>query len=86
MNSDTVKGTMDDAAGRARRQVGEWTDNPEEQIKGAAQQVKGKTEKVVGKVRDAIDDKTRPGTNPDLVDDTIDSEEEDEVAERLKNS
>ena len=62
MNSDSVKGKIDDAAGRARRQVGEWTGKTEDEIKGAAQQVKGKTEKVVGKVRDAIHDATHHGT------------------------
>jgi uncharacterized protein YjbJ (UPF0337 family) len=56
MDKDRVKGTIDDAAGRAKRQVGEWTDNPDLQIEGAAQQVKGKTEKVVGKVKDAARD------------------------------
>ena len=25
MNKDTVKGAVDDAAGRVKRQVGEWT-------------------------------------------------------------
>lgn len=58
MNKDSVKGTMDDAAGRARRQVGEWSGDTEEQVKGAAQQVKGKTEKAIGKIRDAVHDKT----------------------------
>jgi uncharacterized protein YjbJ (UPF0337 family) len=82
MNSDTVKGKIDDAAGRARRQVGEWTGKTEEEIKGAAQQVKGKAEKVVGKVRDAIHDaahsETRDANNttaPDDIDDDVDREE-----------
>ena len=54
MNSDDIKGTIDDAAGRAKRQVGEWTGDTKTQAEGAAQQVKGKAEKVVGNVRDAI--------------------------------
>ncbi len=54
MNNDSVKGTIDDAAGRAKRQVGEWTGDTKSEIEGAAQQVKGKAEKAVGKVRDAV--------------------------------
>ena len=27
MNSDNIKGSIDDAAGRVKRQVGEWTGN-----------------------------------------------------------
>lgn len=56
MNKDTVKGTIDDAAGRAKRQVGEWTGDTRTQAEGTAQQIKGKTEKVVGNVKDAAHD------------------------------
>lgn len=56
MNKDTVKGTMDDAAGRAKRQVGEWTGDTKTQVDGAAQQVKGKVEKAVGNMKDAARD------------------------------
>jgi uncharacterized protein YjbJ (UPF0337 family) len=56
MNKDTAKGTMDDAVGRAKRQVGEWTGNTNTQAEGAAQQIKGKAEKVVGHVKDAVRD------------------------------
>ena len=54
MNKDTVKGTFDDAAGRAKRQAGEWTGDTRTQTEGAAQQVKGKIEKAVGDVKDAV--------------------------------
>jgi len=54
MDKDRIKGTMDDAAGRVKRQVGEWTGNPNTQAEGAAQQIKGKTEKAVGQVKDAV--------------------------------
>lgn len=53
MNKDNVKGTMDDAAGRAKRQVGEWTGDTRTQAEGAGQQVKGKVEKAWGNVKDA---------------------------------
>ncbi|MFZ0312316.1 MAG: CsbD family protein [Candidatus Korobacteraceae bacterium] len=56
MDKDRVKGTMDDAAGRAKRQVGEWTDDSKLQAEGAAQQVKGKVENAWGKTKDAVRD------------------------------
>lgn len=56
MDKETVKGTIDDTVGRAKRQVGEWTGDTKTQVEGAAQQVKGKAEKVVGNVKDAVRD------------------------------
>lgn len=56
MNKDNLKGTMDDAAGRAKRQVGEWTGDTKTQVDGAAQQVKGKVEKAWGNTKDAVRD------------------------------
>ena len=53
MDKDRVKGTMDDAAGRVKRQVGEWTDDKKTQVEGATQQVKGKAEKAWGNMKDA---------------------------------
>ena len=54
MNSDKLKGSLDDAAGRVKRQVGEWTGDTKTQVDGAAQQVKGKAEKAIGNVKDAV--------------------------------
>jgi uncharacterized protein YjbJ (UPF0337 family) len=56
MDKDRVKGTIDDAAGRAKRQVGEWTGDSQTQVEGATQQVKGKVEKAWGNVKDAARD------------------------------
>jgi uncharacterized protein YjbJ (UPF0337 family) len=56
MDKDRVKGTIDDAAGRAKRQVGEWTGDTGAQVEGTAQQVKGKAEKAWGNVKDAARD------------------------------
>jgi uncharacterized protein YjbJ (UPF0337 family) len=75
MNNDKLKGTVDDAAGRVKRQVGEWTGDTGTQVDGAAQQVKGKVEKAVGNVRDAV----KPGTTRDVetdrdIDDNTDRE------------
>ena len=56
MDKDKVKGAVDDAAGRVKRQVGEWTGDTNAQVEGAAQQVKGKAEKAWGNVKDAARD------------------------------
>ena len=53
MDKDRVKGTIDDATGRVKRQVGEWTGDTKTQAEGAAQQVKGKIEKAVGQIKDS---------------------------------
>ena len=75
MNDDKIKGTIDDAAGRAKRQVGEWTGDTKTQAEGAAQQVKGKAEKVVGNVRDAVNKATnRPVEHEHAIDDNKDRE------------
>jgi uncharacterized protein YjbJ (UPF0337 family) len=58
MDKDRVKGTIDDTAGRIKRQVGEWTGDTQSQVEGAAQQVKGKVEKAWGNVKDAARDAT----------------------------
>ncbi|MGC1423757.1 MAG: CsbD family protein [Terracidiphilus sp.] len=74
MNSDDIKGTIDDATGRAKRQVGEWTGDTKTQADGAAQQVKGKIEKAVGSVRDAVSNPDRPVERDNDMDDNVDRE------------
>jgi uncharacterized protein YjbJ (UPF0337 family) len=54
MNKEQVKGTIDDVAGRAKRQVGEWTGDTKAQMEGLGQQVKGKAEKAMGTAKDAV--------------------------------
>jgi uncharacterized protein YjbJ (UPF0337 family) len=56
MDKDRVKGAVNDAAGRARRQVGEWTGDTNAQVEGTVQQAKGKAQKVWGNVKDAARD------------------------------
>jgi uncharacterized protein YjbJ (UPF0337 family) len=56
MDKDRVKGAVNDAAGRAKRQVGEWTGDTNAQVEGSMQQVKGKAQKVVGNIKDAARD------------------------------
>ena len=58
MNTDQVKGAVNDAAGRAKRQVGEWTGDTSTQVDGAAQQVKGKAQKAWGNVKEAAQSAT----------------------------
>jgi uncharacterized protein YjbJ (UPF0337 family) len=52
MDKDRVKGAANDAAGRVKRQAGEWTNNPNTQAEGTAQQAKGKAQKAWGTVKD----------------------------------
>ncbi len=68
MNQDNIKGTMDDAAGRAKRQVGEWTGDTKTQVDGAAQQVKGKVEKAWGNLKDAAKDTDRKDRTAEDID------------------
>ncbi|MBV9073340.1 MAG: CsbD family protein [Acidobacteria bacterium] len=52
MDKDRIKGKMDEVAGRAKRQVGEWTGDVETQGEGAAEEIKGTVQNAWGKVKD----------------------------------
>jgi uncharacterized protein YjbJ (UPF0337 family) len=56
MNKDQVEGKVKDIAGRVQRQAGEWSDDPEQQVKGAAKQAEGKVQNAWGKGKDAAKD------------------------------
>lgn len=56
MNKDHVKGAVNEALGRAKRQAGEWTGDKDAQVEGAVQQLKGKGQKAWGDVKDAARD------------------------------
>jgi uncharacterized protein YjbJ (UPF0337 family) len=56
MDRDRVKGAVNDATGRAKRQVGEWTGDTGAQVEGSVQQVKGKAQKAWGTVKDSMRD------------------------------
>jgi uncharacterized protein YjbJ (UPF0337 family) len=56
MDKDELKGKAKDIAGRAERQVGEWTGDEEHQVKGAGKQVEGKLQNAFGKAKDAMRD------------------------------
>lgn len=72
MNKDRVEGKAKDIAGRVERQAGEWTNDPEKQVKGAAKQAEGKIQNAWGKAKDA---KAKPPHN--------DSENESETEESV---
>jgi len=52
---DKIKGTANEAMGKAKVAVGNTTDNPELVAKGAAQEIKGKAQKIIGAVKSEID-------------------------------
>lgn len=54
MDSDRIKGKAKDIAGRVERQAGEWTDDKEAQVKGAAKQAEGKIQNAWGKAKDEL--------------------------------
>jgi uncharacterized protein YjbJ (UPF0337 family) len=57
MNKDQVKGKVDEVAGRAKRQAGEWTGDGETQGEGAAQEIKGNVQNAWGNAKEAVNDK-----------------------------
>lgn len=59
MNSDHIKGSIKDAAGKVQRKAGDLVDSPRDQAEGAARQVEGKTQKKVGDLKDAARDIAR---------------------------
>ena len=52
MDKDRIKGKVDEAAGRAKRQVGEWTGDEQSQGEGAMQEIKGRAENAWGNLKD----------------------------------
>jgi uncharacterized protein YjbJ (UPF0337 family) len=83
MNKDRVEGKLKDVGGRIERQAGEWTGDPETQLKGAAKQVEGKIQNAVGKVKDAAKDKAA-AKPPQRTQDSVDSEAEAEELRRAQ--
>ena len=56
MNSDQVKGTVKDIAGKAQRKIGEAIGSTDQQVKGALNQAEGKAQKAVGDVKEVFKD------------------------------
>lgn len=59
MNSDQVKGSMKDAAGKVQQKAGELTGSKEHQAKGLARQAEGKMQKGVGDVKETVKDASK---------------------------
>jgi len=57
MNSDQIKGTIKDAAGKIQRKAGEALGSPKEQVKGTLKQAEGKAQKALGDAKDAMNNK-----------------------------
>lgn len=64
MNKDRVEGKVKDVAGRVERQAGEWANDPEMQVKGAAKQAEGKIQNTFGKAKDATKKAADEATAP----------------------
>lgn len=56
MNTDQIKGTLKDAAGKVQQKAGELIDSPEQQAKGIAKQVEGTAQKKLGDVKEVLKD------------------------------
>ncbi|WP_194715703.1 CsbD family protein [Noviherbaspirillum soli] len=54
MNTDQIKGTAKDIAGKVQEGVGKAIDSKEQQAKGLEKQVEGKTQKTVGDAKDIV--------------------------------
>lgn len=79
MNKDRVEGKVKDIAGRIERQAGEWSNDPEAQVKGAAKQAEGKIQNAWGKGKDAANRPKGPESAPS------EESEEEESARRRSN-
>ena len=56
MNTDQVKGTLKDAAGKVQEKFGELIDSPTQEAKGIAKQVEVTAQKKVGDLKEAVSD------------------------------
>lgn len=57
MNRDHVKGSLKQAKGKVKEEVGHLTGNERTSLKGVAEQVAGKVQKKLGDFKDAVKDK-----------------------------
>lgn len=56
MNSDQIKGSVKDVAGKAQRKLGEAVGSTDQQVKGALNQAEGRAQKAVGNVKETFKD------------------------------
>jgi uncharacterized protein YjbJ (UPF0337 family) len=60
MNTDQVKGSAKDAAGKVQQKVGEAVGSEKQQAKGLKKQIEGNIQKAAGDVKEQIKDANRP--------------------------
>ena len=58
MNSTTIKGTIDEAVGKAKQEAGKLTGDGKTQLEGIIQETKGKLENAWGQATDAVHNAT----------------------------
>jgi uncharacterized protein YjbJ (UPF0337 family) len=63
MNTNQVKGTTKDIAGKVQEGVGKATGSTSQQVKGMAKQVEGKVQKGVGNAQQAAEDAADDAAN-----------------------
>lgn len=76
MDKDRVKGKMEDMAGRAERQAGEWTGDKKAQAEGLKHQIKGKARNAAGKIKDAARDAAKEANRENPPEDVEDIDRE----------
>ena len=54
MNTDQVKGTVKEAAGKIQQKFGKAIDSDEQQAKGIGKQVEGKVQKAYGNAKEHV--------------------------------
>lgn len=59
MNTDQVKGSVKDAAGKAQRKIGEAVGSEKQQAKGLKKEVEGRAQKAFGDAKETIKDSSR---------------------------
>jgi uncharacterized protein YjbJ (UPF0337 family) len=59
MNTDQVKGSAKDAAGKIQQKVGEAVGSEKQQVKGLEKQIEGNVQKAAGDVKEHIKDASR---------------------------
>ncbi len=59
MNTETIKGKLNEAKGAVKKGLGRATDDPELEAEGTLDQAKGKAQQVKGHLKDAVRDATR---------------------------
>jgi uncharacterized protein YjbJ (UPF0337 family) len=59
MNSNQVKGSIKEAAGKVQRKAGDLVDSPKQQVQGTLREAEGKAQKQLGNVEERIKDASK---------------------------